>query len=340
MNIDIAKDKFISLFPNLTFLSIEKIGGGHINFTYLVEYQENNCIEKVVFQYLNPMIFPNPSAIYNNISKVAEHLRFKNYRYKILDFHPSLKAPNDSAWRIFPYFEDTLSFESCEYPNLAYKAAKAFGHHFAKVSDFPLDEIQTIIPKFQDAQWRWSQFQSSLENAKQERLFLASNQINKLKTEFHLVEKYKQLIQLLPKRITHNDTKIANLLFEKKTNNPLVIIDLDTLQLGTILSDFGDMVRSYCPSHSEEYTNFDALEFRNEMYEALKKGFLEETNEILTDIEKESLYFAGELTIFVQSLRFLTDFLNNDIYYQITYPEHNLNRSKNQMRLLEKMRCL
>lgn len=340
MNNNIVQQKFSSYFPNLNVKHIEPIGGGHINFTYLVDYEELGVSEKVVFQYLNPSIFPDPSAIWNNIRKVATHLEKSVYNYQILDFHSQLILPPHSDWRVFPYFENTFTLEKCDSLEFAYEAAKAFGHHFAKVSDLSLDEIETIIPKFHDAAWRWQQFQTAIESANVERKTMAKEEINFLISAYGLVEKYNELIQVLPPRITHNDTKISNLLFDKNTNKPFAIIDLDTLQIGTVLSDFGDMVRSYCPSHSEEETDIEVLSFRRDIYEALKKGFLEETSTILKPIEKESLFFAGELTIYIQALRFLTDFLNNDTYYKINYSNQNLIRSKNQIRLLEKMRVL
>lgn len=339
MNIEIVKEIFSNYFPNLKVLNINAIGGGHINFTYMIECQGDNYGGKLVFQYLNPLIFPNPSAIWTNIRKIAIHLKNKNYQYQILDFHPQFMTLPESAWRVFPYFENTFTLEKCENKDLAYKAAKAFGHHFAMVSDMSLEGIETIIPKFHDANWRWQQFQASLKVATDERLALAENEIEFFKTNFRLVEQYNSLIKTLPQRITHNDTKISNLLFDSTTNHPFAIIDLDTLQIGTILSDFGDMVRSYCPNLSEESTDFEAIVFRKDIYDALKTGFLEETAEILNNVEKESLFFAGELTIYIQALRFLTDFLNNDVYYKVNNSHQNLNRSKNQIRLLEKMWC-
>lgn len=139
----------------------------------------------------------------------------------------------------------------------------------------------------------------------------------------------------MPLRVTHNDTKISNLLFDKNTHKPLAIIDLDTLQYGTMLSEFGDMVRSYCSNVSEDEEIFEKISFRFDIFDALKEGFLSELAEILTPIEIENLDFGAKLTIFIQGIRFLSDFLNNDIYYKTKYNNHNLVRAKNQFALLK-----
>jgi thiamine kinase-like enzyme len=340
MTIEKAKAAFSQHFPTISFCQIKRLSGGHINSTYLVEYELNHQKVSVVFQYLNPAIFSQPAAIWNNISRVGAHLKTKPYRYQILDFHPHFILPPSAVWRVFPYFEDTFTLEKCENAIFAKKAAKAFAHHLAMLSDLPLCDIQTIIPDFHNATWRYQQFKTALSYAKPERIQQAKIEIELIEASHYLVEQYNDCIVRLPPRLTHNDTKISNLLFDKNSDEPCVIIDLDTLQVGTVLSDFGDMVRSYCSTHSEEATDFDAITFRHDIFDALKEGFLEETDAILTTIEKESLFFAGELTIYVQAMRFLTDFLNNDIYYATTYEMQNWNRSRNQLRLLEKMRCL
>lgn len=327
---------FVQHFPNATSIQVTPLGEGNINDTYLVDYQENNQLNKIVFQRLNTSIFSEPEKIIANIRNIAIHLRSKNYRYDILDI--CLTAKKDE-WRAFPFFENTYAPLRCDNEQQAELAARAFGHHFAMLSDIEIDKIHTILPHFHNATWRWEQFKMALQNPKLNRDKTAAKEIEfVLKNEF-LVAHYQEVISVLPRRITHNDTKITNLLFDNSTQKPRVIIDLDTLQPSTILGEFGDMVRTYCPSHDENEADLSKLIFRKEIFITLKKGFLAEAESIMTKEEIENLSFAGELTIFVQALRFLADYLNGDQYYKIKYAEHNLTRTRNQLHLLEKMRC-
>ncbi len=321
-------------FPKAENIQISNLGNGNINDTYLVDFQEDNQDRKLVFQRLNTKIFNAPDKIAANIATIATHLRAKNYRYEILEM--CLTAKKDE-WRAFPFFENTYAPSRCENPQQAALAAQAFGHHFALLSDLETTKIHTILPRFHDAAWRWEQFENALAKPQLGRATIAANEINIALKNKALITHYQDIIIKIPQRITHNDTKISNLLFDSKTHQPRVIIDLDTLQPSTILGEFGDMVRTYCPSCDEDETDWENIIFRKEIYDALVKGFWAEAEFVMTKEEKECLFFAGELTIFVQALRFLTDFLNGDTYYKIKYDTHNWARTKNQLRLLDKM---
>jgi aminoglycoside phosphotransferase (APT) family kinase protein len=242
---------------------------------------------------------------------------------------------DNAYWRALRFIENSYTLEKCENTTQAFAAGQGFGHFLARLSDFNSPDFQTIIPHFHDAEHRWKQFNDALKNATPNRFDMAEEDILFALNHAHLVDFYKKIIKKMPVRVTHNDTKIANLLFDKNTHKPLAVIDLDTLQYGTMLSEFGDMVRSYCNNTREDEENFRKISFRFDIFDALKEGFLSELKEVLTPIEIQNLDFGAKLTIFIQGIRFLTDFLNNDIYYKIKYSDHNLVRAKNQFALLQ-----
>lgn len=331
---------FLARVPQATDMHIAPLGTGNINDTYLVSFMIEKEPFKVVFQRLNTAIFPYPAHIYHNIETVAAHLLHNNYRYKIHRFANFYNANPDDEWRIFPFFDNTYSPLACKDSHQATLAAQIFGHHFALLSTLSPEKIHTIIPRFHDAQWRWEQFETARSNALVDRLAYAKKSIEFALQSKEIIEEYNNLVHQLPVRIAHNDTKISNLLFDNSTFSPIAIVDLDTLQPSTILAEFGDMVRSYCPSHDESEIDLDKLTFRLEIYNALKTAFLAETNAILSKTEIENIDFAGKVTIFVQGLRFLTDYLNGDTYYKIKYPLHNYDRALNQFALLQKMKAV
>ncbi len=329
-------------FPYNTVNEIVIFGNGHINTTYLVTLEIAYKKEKFILQQLNTKIFSSPEKVAKNIDTVSDFLKSQPYSLQILSpikttLGEIYVVENENYFRLFPYVSNSYAPEKCENTVQAFASGKAFGHFFKTLSSLRVSNLETIIPQFHDASLRWEQLSNAMKNASEERFQTAQNEIIFCKENVDLVEKYRQVASQIPLRTTHNDTKITNILFDKITHNPLCIIDLDTLQAGTILSEFGDMVRTFCNTAEEDEAQEEKINFQKDIYDALKEGFLAETSEILSKIEIDLLPFAAKLTIFVQALRFLTDFLNNDIYYKIKYPTHNLIRAKNQITLLKKI---
>jgi hypothetical protein len=330
-------------FPKITDYQIVSYGNGHINSTFLVTWKVDGIAQKYILQAINTKIFQQPEKIANNIKLVADFLSNQAYRYKVLQ--PILTAEGktfvvkeEKYWRVFPYFSNSYAPETCNNFAQAYDAGIAYGHFFKTLSTLEVEKLETIIPDFHNATLRWEQFEKSLKNAKTKRLEEAKELIDFCKKNQHYIEKYKEIIPKIPIRTTHNDTKITNILFDKNTHKPLAIIDLDTIQPGTILSEFGDMVRTFCNSGNEDEPNESKISFQENFFDALKKGFLSECGDFLEKIEIDSMVFGAKLTIFVQAMRFLTDYLNNDIYYKISFPKHNFYRAKNQITLLKKIK--
>ena len=325
----------------------EVLKSGHINDTFKISLENGSSIEHFIVQKLNTSIFPEPQKIMENIETVAQHLTSKGYEKAILSclktkkgeyFHQNTpEGINEGGnltgfWRMIPFIENTYSILKVENVNQAFEAAKAFGEYLKYLVDLDISKIHTIIPNFHNAAFRLQQFREALKNKPtDERLQNAHNSLIFIEKR---ISYFSQIIENIPLRVTHNDTKISNILFDKTTQKAACIIDLDTLQPSTLLSDFGDMVRTYTPQYDEDERDLEKVEMRLPYFEALMDGFLSELGSVLTISEKANLIFGAKRTVFVQALRFLTDYLNNDIYYKTDYPEHNLARAENQIALL------
>jgi Ser/Thr protein kinase RdoA (MazF antagonist) len=223
-------------------------------------------------------------------------------------------------------------------PNEAFEAAKQFGLFTRLLCGFDTNVLKTTLPKFHDLVFRDQQFQTAIIEGNQDRRNQCKDLMDKIISYSFITERY-QLILADPAfklRVTHHDTKISNVLFNK-ADKAICVIDLDTLMPGYFISDLGDMMRTYLCPVSEEEKDFDKIIIRPEFYEAIITGYCNEMGDELTESEKQAIHYSGEFMIYMQALRFMTDYLNNDQYYGASYPEQNLVRAGNQMVLLEKL---
>jgi Phosphotransferase enzyme family len=327
-------------------VQFKTLTSGHINKTVEATLSYPTHEVSYILQRINTDIFPKPQDIMENIETVAKHLEAKNYPRPILKCMPLLEnngflVENDSklenteegTWRVVYAIENSFSILTVDNLEQAYDAAFAFGEYGRYLSDLDVSKIHTIIPRFHDADLRIEQFRTALKgNPTKIRLEKAKNDLTFIQTYIPFFENKKLDI---PLRVTHNDTKISNILFDKTTQKPSCIIDLDTLQPSTILSDFGDMVRAYTPNMSEDDPNFKDLTMRFDFFKSMTSGFLDGLKDALTPNEKAALIFGAKRTIFVQALRFMSDYLNNDVYYKTHYDDHNLIRAQNQLALYQ-----
>jgi Ser/Thr protein kinase RdoA (MazF antagonist) len=324
-------------FPNATTIRTEKLQSGHINDTFLITVDE----KKYILQRINTHIFSQPKAIIRNMILVNRYLQRSDYRLQVVSLmkNKGEKVYFDSKkhgfWRVMPFIEQSYAPEQPRDSAQVQAAGRAFGHFMASLKKLPVARLRTILPNFHDASWRFEQFEEALQQALPARAEVAKKWITIALSYQHLIAHYQHIIADLPLRTTHNDTKITNILFNNHTHEPLAIIDLDTVQAGTVLSEFGDMVRTFCNTASEDEPDTTKIKFRTDYFDALKIGFLKETHPILTNLEIENLDFGAKLTIYIQALRFLGDYLKGDVYYKIKYDDHNLVRAINQLVLLE-----
>jgi len=330
---DIVKN----FFPNAKEGLFMPLTSGHINETFRVDINEKSY----VLQRLNTSIFPNPNAIMHNALKVATHLKTKEYPHIVLDFlttqqntylHPTSAS---DYWRMMPFFSNTITLETPENTQQAYTAATAFGKFLQYLNDLPASEMEVIIPDFHNVIFRKSQFENALDKATKIRLEQAKNEISEIKNAFPFLAKMSSLD--LPVRVTHNDTKISNILFSGNKKKAIAVIDWDTIMPGTILSDFGDCVRTFCTNAAEDEKDLSKVKFREEYYAAVEKGFLSTIGKLLTDVERKTLRDGARQIILVQAMRFLTDFLEGDIYYKISQKRQNLDRARNQLTLFKQI---
>jgi len=318
---------------------LSKIGSGHIHQTFLLD-----GINKYILQNLNTKVFPHPEEVMHNISLAADCIVKLDKAYPFSIPLKNVEGENlvydstGNVWRLFKVIEGAITIDEVANADQAYSAAKAFGKFTKLLQNADTYQFHEIIPGFHDLSLRYKQFEQSLDNTSAERKQKAAEAINQAKYFSPLVEEYQMLISSgkLKKRIMHNDTKINNVLFNK-AGEAFSVIDLDTLMPGYFIYDLGDMVRTFVSPVSEEEKDLDKIIFRKEIYNALLQGYLAEMEEVLTTAEKSAIPFAGKMMTYIMALRFLTDYLNGDVYYPIKYEAHNLDRAANQLNLLEKL---
>lgn len=333
---------------NGEYESFKELASGHINDTYLIKTTKKPYF---VLQRINHGVFKDVPGLIENklnisfhIKEKLKHLPKEKLDNSVLTFvktklHKSYyKGEEGNYWNLMYFIDECVTFETVKDEEVAYEGGKLFGEFLNLTSDFDTVKLTEVIPKFHDMSFRYSQFQSALQSVSKERLYKAKSCIDlvvDLKEEMHILQNLKETgdIKL---RVTHNDTKISNALFTKD-NKGLCVIDTDTIMPGIVHYDFGDAIRTICNAAAEDETNLDLIDFNVPYYKAYTKGFLEKMESSLTPLELKYLPLGAKTMIFIMALRFLTDYMNNDIYYKTKYPEHNLDRAKNQFRLIKSL---
>ncbi|MCD4772360.1 MAG: aminoglycoside phosphotransferase family protein [Bacteroidales bacterium] len=326
------------------FINAKSHGNGHINDTYLI----STTSEKYILQKLNHNIFKNIDELNQNIIKALDHFKKKQKENPSIKkfMEPEIilckngnnhfKDKQGNYWRLMNFISGSTSLEVAEKPEMAFEAAKAFGYFQQKIIDLNPDDFFPIIKDFHNLEMRMKAFYNVLEKDTKNRNQFASEEIEFVKSHEHLSIKLKELLESrqIPIRVAHNDTKINNVLLDKKTLKGISVIDLDTIMPGTILFDFGDMVRTFTSPAEEDETDLSKVVLRLEIFEAMAKGYLSQLKEVLTKTEIDNLVFGGKIMTFMIGLRFLTDFLEGDIYFKTSRNNHNLDRCRTQFKLL------
>lgn len=333
------KDDFSPIFeafglPENTKFQV--FGSGLINATYLLE-----AGKKYVLQKINTKVFTQPDIIAKNISNCAKF--FKQNKSDYLFIVPILTKEglayyrsDNETWRLTPFIENSFTVDQLNNPAQAYEAAKAVGKFAAETNGIAIEGFGETIPRFHDLSYRYEEFLLALERGHAGRIKEEKRLIEQIKELSYICKTYEAIKNNpeIPIRIQHHDTKINNILFDKTSQKSVCLCDLDTVMPGYFISDLGDMMRTYLAVANEEVVDVEKVLVRPAFYQALLEGYLSEMKDILTEAEKSYVFYAGEFLIYMQALRFFTDYLNGDIYYGIKYPENNLNRTKNQLKLL------
>lgn len=320
--------------------SIEDFGSGLINNTCLVRHHSGNYI----LQRVNDKVFKEPFLIANNIDKIQHCINQTDDSYyfaapsRTLKGESMLFVENHGYYRMFPFVTGSHSIAVVETPQQAFEAAKQFGGFTKVLSSIDIQSLNITLPDFHNLTLRYQQFLNALEHGNKERIEECAEEIQELKLYADIVEEYEN-IKTNPAfklRVTHHDTKISNVLFDEN-NNGLCVIDLDTVMPGYFISDLGDMMRTYLSPVSEEEADFSKIIIRDEFYTAIVKGYSVYMNDELSDSEKQHFFYSGKFMIYMQALRFITDYLNDDVYYGAKYPKHNYVRGANQLTLLKRL---
>lgn len=323
---------------------VRPFGSGHINKTYLVRDPAGD--EHYILQRINTYVFKRPQVIAKNHRLTWEHLSARHPDYLFPKALPTiydgdLYIEDDSFWRLMPFVEHAVTVDKADTPQQAFEAARQFGRFAKLTSGIDLSAFEPTIPDFHNLSLRARQFEEAVENASVERKVRAGDLIDFLVGQQRITRHFELVIKpALPDRLMHHDTKINNVLLHEGTFEGVCVIDLDTLMPGKIVSDLGDMVRTYVCPVPEDEPDVSRVCVRDDFYAALVQGYLSEVRGELNALEREQIFYAGEFMVYMQALRFLADYLNGDVYYPVKYPEHNLDRARNQatllMRLMEK----
>lgn len=328
MNITYIADRFLSTDKAVT---ATLSGIGNINKTFLIKTQKN---KKYILQQINQKVFNKPYDIMHNIDIICNHLLSQGEKALIF-----LKDSNGKMlyideygnyWRMCEYFENSRTFINAQNCVLAYYTGKAYGNFQNKLSQLNCSDLKITIKDFHNTKRYFELFKKNIQIKKSKKVMPQYEFLSKVWQSLSIIQTTK-----LNTRVCHNDTKIDNILFEENNFKPIVVIDLDTVMPGNILDDYGDCARSVSSSCSENESCLSKIYFDLNKFKAFSRGYLIQLKKNLTKYEKACLNYAPAKITFELAIRFLNDYLNNNVYFSVKYPEHNLERANNQIALLK-----
>ena len=343
-------------FPNLVkhfsfegdFLDAVSYGTGHINETYAARFQQpDGTTRRYILQQINTQIFKAPEKVMRNIQKVTSHLRRKlgGQERAVVTLVPTTDGesfyvtPSGEFWRAEVFIEGAQTYLTARDSQHYYNAARAFGEFQKYLDDFPIHELHDTIPDFHHTGKRFDAFLRAVERDAVNRTAQVKREIDFVLQRADEATVLTDMVEKgqMPLRVTHNDTKLDNVMIDDVTGEGVCVIDLDTVMPGFAVFDFGDTVRSCANTGLEDEPDLSKVNFDLSVFDRLAHGFLDATREILTPAEIDQLAFGAKLITFEQGIRFLTDYLNGDTYYKIHRPSHNLDRARTQLKLVQKM---
>lgn len=321
-------------------ISFAQLHQGLINCTYTV----NTISGEYILQTVNHTIFKEPSLIDENINIIGQYLKIKEPNYLFTQLVPAINGSTlvhfeGQFYRAFHKI-NAYALSVLDTPEQANEAATQFGKFTQLLNDLDMGNLKITLPDFHNLSLRYQQFSEAITNGNSKRITLSKDAISYLQSNHWIVNKYEQFIQHpeVKLRVTHHDTKISNVLFKKENGleKAICVIDLDTVMPGYFISDVGDMCRTYLCKVSEEEKELNLIQIEMERWGHLKNGYLSQMQNTLSNYELDHFVFGGQFMIYMQALRFLTDYLNNDIYYGTKYDSQNYYRAINQIELLKK----
>ncbi|MHC8950184.1 phosphotransferase enzyme family protein [Sphingobacterium hungaricum] len=331
-------------------VSIVPFGSGHINDTFKVQTDSDEK-NAYLLQKINHQIFQDVDGLMNNIKEVCKHIKSKlsHLNAEEVEKHSMTlietkngesfcKDEEGNYWRVFKLIENTKSYDIVETPAQAFSGGKAFGQFQKQLSDLPAEKLTEILPNFHNIDFRLGNLKEAIAKNEANRvgqvedlLSYISNRESKMRTILKMGNRGE-----LPVRITHNDTKFNNVLLDED-DKVQCVIDLDTVMPGYIAYDFGDAIRTIINSAAEDEADLDKIKLNIPLFQAYAEGYLSEAKDFLTENELETLLHGVYLLPYMQAVRFLTDYLNGDTYYKVHYSDHNLVRTKSQLKLVDEL---
>lgn len=341
----------VSLFDmRADFVSGHPYGSGHINDTYCAYYDQAGIRVRYIHQRINHNIFQDPAALMENISRVTEHALSKLLEEGDVEAHrrtlscipaktgkPYAIDSNGNYWRTYPFIERARTYDILETAEQAEEAARAFGEFQKLGADLPGEPLKETIPNFHNTQSRYQDLKDAIAKDAHGRAAEVQKEIDWFMSREKDASKIVDMLDTgeIPVRVTHNDTKLNNVMLDDVSGEGVCVIDLDTTMSGSAIYDFGDMVRTATSPAPEDEIDTSKIRMRIEMFEALVRGYLKSANSFLTDAERDNLAFSGKLLTLECGSRFLTDYLNGDVYFKVHRKGHNLDRARSQMALVE-----
>ena len=315
-------------------------GNGLINQTYLLKDRHGD--NDWILQQVNTSVFTRPELIAYNNYLAADHLRKHHPDYvfmqgrRTVDGKDLFRNEELGTWRMFPYIQNSISYDGAVTPHQAFSAAQQFGRLTRNLDGIYVGAFKTILLDFHDLGIRYTRFLDAVRTASPERQASAEAAIRYFTKNAHIVEEFKAAMMDpdVRTRITHNDTKVNNVLFDKHTDQAICVVDLDTLMPGKALFDLGDMIRTFISPAAEDDPDPSHCRIDGDVFQALVEGWFSEMSALVSTSEKALVFWSGQMLMYEQGIRFLTDYLQNDIYYKTDRPHHNLDRALNQMHLL------
>ena len=333
MELEFAQSVLLNFGLKDSIVSVKRIESGLINTTFVLNSKANSYI----LQAINTKVFPNHEKGLENILTVGNWLKSKNYPYSFpLPIKGQYLKLKNEVWRLSPFIKNSISYNQISSLDQVKGAAACLSKFYHYLSDLNTDNLPITLPNFHNGNFIIKKFKEALTNGNKSRILLSKPIINEISNELPILRKWDEVCNSIPIRVVHYDTKINNFLFDKKTDEVLAIIDFDTLMPGCVLSDIGDMIRTFSNPVGEESKEIEKVVCSREIVNVIIKEFTKTAS--LEKKEKENLVFGGLAITFMQCVRFLTDYLNGDSYYKISYEDQNLIRAKNQWALYKSLK--
>ena len=330
-------------------IRVEPFGNGHINRTYRVSVKGDR--RSYILQWINQYVFHHPDQVQENILAVTSHLRKKileengdpdRETLKVIpamDGRPFFRDSNNNWWRIFPFVEGTFSQDLPDTPEVLEKCGAAFGRFQRRLDDFPAESLNETIPHFHDTPWRVEQLEAAARKDTKGRLSEVREELAFCLRRTEWTGRLTDGLAAgeLALRVTHNDTKLNNVLLDERTGEALCVVDLDTVMPGLIAYDYGEAIRTGACTAPEDEKDLRRIDLSMLMVNAYTRGFLHEVRGMLSEAEKQSLPWGARMMTLENGMRFLTDYLEGDVYFAVHRPRHNLDRARAQLTLLKRM---